>query len=744
MIGKQQNLGGNSRGISQVVGYILLLGMVVTGAIGVIVIGAPAIDAVTEDRDERQASIVLQDMDSEFASLSTSGGTSQAEIDLSSTNPRSYTLDRSSWLNITVNDDTTCTANMTLSSVRFDDGATTVAYEGGGVWRKHDSGSAMVTAPALQYRGGSIDVRVVNVTGNFERGNNKARLRPGSSQARTFSVRQQLSAGDCVRPNNVTIAVRSDFYRAWGAYLEQEFETPVSVHDGNQTAVIGLNDTELPRRVDVDRNRVVNLTSSEYNDVTLTNESIKVDKNVNNTYRVSARPLQNGTMQVGNITSVEADSEIRRQPLDVMFVIDESGSMGRYDGDATTRSEEAQTASKAFVADLNESRDRAGVTSYNNGDGIYRVTDNNRYITSNFGTASANTGLNETIEDIPASGGTETQNGVWKANNVFALQSNESRKKVMILLTDGVNDDCQQPWAGDDTDDLDPFDCGYYSPSPTDNELTVEYAKDAAADDVTIYTIGYGDSSAIDQGLLQRVATVSGGEFYRADDADELNDVFDDIRRSIASTQIIAREPISSNMTANGTVYTPAVPGDDSQVAQVTINGNEFRNINDPSTDSQYSHVFAVKGGDNVSVKAHDYECKDGAYATSGITREFNGTTYRVARCTDVDSHEAIKPTRIYTDGDDVTGIITRNYSATWQNNVTTYFQPYDDIGITNESGGYALNLKSNQAVIYYDLPDGDKSENMLLLLFQVGVAESDVEAAGVINIQVNDVQVSG
>ncbi|RLM84289.1 hypothetical protein D3D01_22445, partial [Haloarcula sp. Atlit-7R] len=41
--------------------------MVVTGAIGVIVIGAPAIDAVTEDRDERQASIVLQDMDSEFA-----------------------------------------------------------------------------------------------------------------------------------------------------------------------------------------------------------------------------------------------------------------------------------------------------------------------------------------------------------------------------------------------------------------------------------------------------------------------------------------------------------------------------------------------------------------------------------------------------------------------------------------------------------------------------------------------------
>ncbi|WP_147439980.1 archaellin/type IV pilin N-terminal domain-containing protein, partial [Haloarcula sp. Atlit-7R] len=67
MISKQQNLGGNSRGISQIVGYILLLGMVVTGAIGVIVIGAPAIDAVTEDRDERQASIVLQDMDSEFA-----------------------------------------------------------------------------------------------------------------------------------------------------------------------------------------------------------------------------------------------------------------------------------------------------------------------------------------------------------------------------------------------------------------------------------------------------------------------------------------------------------------------------------------------------------------------------------------------------------------------------------------------------------------------------------------------------
>ena len=742
MVSKQQNFRSKSRGVSQVVGYVILLGMVVTGAIGVLVIGVPAIDSVTEDRDERQASIVLQDMDSEFASLSTSGGTSQAEIDLSSTNPRSYTLNRNGWLNVTVNDDSKCAANMTLSSVRFNDGATTVAYEGGGVWRKHDGGSAMVTAPTLQYRGGSIDVRLVNVTGNFERGNNRARLRPASSQARTFSIRQQLGTGDCVRPNNVTLAVQSDFYQAWGTYLSQEFETNATVHEGNQTAVIGLNETELPRRVDVDRNRVVNLTSNTYNNVTLTSESIRVDKNVNNTYRVSARPLQNGTMQVGNITSVEADSEIRRQPLDVMFVIDESGSMGQYDGDSTTRSEEAQTASKAFVADLNESRDRAGVTSYNNGDGIYRVTDDNRYITSNFGTASANTGLNETIEDIPASGGTETQNGIQKANNVFALQSNESRKKVMILLTDGVNDDCQQ-W-GDDTDDLDPFDCGDGSPSPTDNELTVEYAKNAAADGVTIYTIGYGDSSAIDQGLLQRTATVSGGEFYRADDADELNDVFDDIRRSIASTQIIAREPISSNMTANGTVSTPAVPGDDSQVAQVTINGNEFPNINDPSTNSQYSHVFAVEGGDKVSIKAHDYECKDGAYATSGITRQFNGTTYRVARCTDIDSQNAIKPTRIYTDGDDINDLVTRNYSATWQDNITSYFQPYDDIGLVNESGNYVLDLKSNQAVIYYDLPNGDESENMLLLLFQVGVAESDVEAAGVINVEVNDVQVSG
>ncbi|EMA26974.1 von Willebrand factor, type A [Haloarcula marismortui ATCC 33799] len=543
-----------------------------------------------------------------------------------------------------------------------------------------------------------------------------------------------------MRPNNVTIAVQSDFYQAWGTYLTQEFETTAEVYRSNQTAIIRLNETDLPRRVDVDRNRVINLTSNNYNDVTLTGESIKVDKGVNNTYRVSARPLQNGTMQIGNITSVEADSEIRRQPLDVMFVIDESGSMSRNDGDTTTRSEEAQAASKAFVADLNASRDRAGVISYNDGDGIYRITDNNRYITSNFGTASAGTGLNETIEDIPARGGTETQNGVRKANNVFSMKSDESRNKVMVLLTDGVNNDCQD-W-GDNTDNNDPFDCG--GPSPTDNELTVEYAKNAAGDDVTIYTIGYGDSSAIDQALLKRVATVSGGEFYRADDADELNDIFDEIRRSIASTQIIARDPISSNITANGTVHTPAVPGDDNQVAQVKINGQVFHNINDPSTDSQYSHVFAINGGDNVSVKAHDYECKDGAYATSGIIREFNDTRYRVARCTDIASHTAIEPTRVYTSGDDITGLVTRNYNSTWQDNITSYFEQYDNIGVANESGNYILDLKSNQAVVYYDLPNGDKSENMLVLLFQVGVAESDAEAAGVVNVEVTNAHVSG
>jgi Mg-chelatase subunit ChlD len=740
MIDNEQEYRANARGVSQVVGYILLLAIVITGSIGVLVVGAPAIETVTEEQDERQASIVLQHMDSKFASLSTSGGKSQAEIDLSSTSPRSYTLDRSGWLNVTVNDDTACAANMTLSSVRFADGATTMGYEGGGVWRKQGSGSAMVTAPALQYRDGSINIRLVNLTGSFDRGYSEARLRKESSRNRTFWVRQRLNAGDCVRPNNVTIAVQSDFYQAWGTYLTQEFETTAEVYRSNQTAIIRLNETDLPRRVDVDRNRVINLTSNNYNDVTLTGESIKVDKGVNNTYRVSARPLQNGTMQIGNITSVEADSEIRRQPLDVMFVIDESGSMSRNDGDTTTRSEEAQAASKAFVADLNASRDRAGVISYNDGDGIYRITDNNRYITSNFGTASASTGLNETIEDIPARGGTETQNGVRKANNVFSMKSDESRNKVMVLLTDGVNNDCQD-W-GDNTDNNDPFDCG--GPSPTDNELTVEYAKNAAGDDVTIYTIGYGDSSAIDQALLKRVATVSGGEFYRADDADELNDIFDEIRRSIASTQIIARDPISSNITANGTVHTPAVPGDDNQVAQVKINGQVFHNINDPSTDSQYSHVFAINGGDNVSVKAHDYECKDGAYATSGIIREFNDTRYRVARCTDIASHTAIEPTRVYTSGDDITGLVTRNYNSTWQDNITSYFEQYDNIGVANESGNYILDLKSNQAVVYYDLPNGDKSENMLVLLFQVGVAESDAEAAGVVNVEVTNAHVSG
>ena len=49
--------------------------------------------------------------------------------------------------------------------------------------------------------------------------------------------------------------------------------------------------------------------------------------------------------------------------------------------------------------------------------------------------------------------------------------------------------------------------------------------------------------------------------------------------------------------------------------------------------------------------------------------------------------------------------------------------------------------MKSNQALVVLDYPDGVNSTNKLVLLYQIGRAEEDAVAGDVINIRVRNVQ---
>ncbi|WP_460462961.1 VWA domain-containing protein [Arthrobacter pigmenti] len=162
--------------------------------------------------------------------------------------------------------------------------------------------------------------------------------------------------------------------------------------------------------------------------------------------------------------------------LDLALSIDSSGSMAWNDPDGLRKD-----AAKNFV-DALLPEDRAAVIDFDSRARILQSLTTNK------------DAVKGAIDRIDDSGGTSISAGVSAANNVLANNNDTDRGRVMILLTDG------------------------------DGSWNNYYLTQAKQNLITIYTIGLG--SAVNSGLLTRIATETGGKYHQVDNASELPEVF--------------------------------------------------------------------------------------------------------------------------------------------------------------------------------------------------------------------------
>ncbi|TLM75326.1 VWA domain-containing protein [Pseudarthrobacter sp. NamB4] len=162
--------------------------------------------------------------------------------------------------------------------------------------------------------------------------------------------------------------------------------------------------------------------------------------------------------------------------LDLALSIDSSGSMAWNDPQGLRKD-----AAKNFV-DALLPEDRAAIIDF---DSFARVL---QPLTTN------KDAVKSAIDRIDDVGGTSISAGVSAANNVLANNSDANRGRVMILLTDG------------------------------DGTWNNFYLTQAKQNLITIYTIGLG--SAVNSGLLNTIATETGGKYHQVDNAAELPEVF--------------------------------------------------------------------------------------------------------------------------------------------------------------------------------------------------------------------------
>ena len=122
--------------------------------------------------------------------------------------------------------------------------------------------------------------------------------------------------------------------------------------------------------------------------------------------------------------SVTGAGEGQRKPLDVMLVLDRSGSMGIPSWDEPI--DYAKDAAKALLDQLDSSEDRVGLVSYADSAHL------DQGLTSNFS-------LVETaVSALSANGLTNIGDGVWTAQHELGNRVDKTRLPVIVLLTDGI------------------------------------------------------------------------------------------------------------------------------------------------------------------------------------------------------------------------------------------------------------------------------------------------------------------
>lgn len=207
-----------------------------------------------------------------------------------------------------------------------------------------------------------------------------------------------------------------------------------------------------------------------------------------------------------------SEEEILTEGIDIVLALDASGSMAAEDFEPRNRIYVAKLVARKFVEGLRQ--DRIGIVVFA-AKAVTRCP-----LTMDYGVALRVLDDVElgTIED-----GTAIGNALGTCLN--RLRESKAKSKVIILLTDGVNN----------RGEIQPLDA----------------AKAAQALGVKIYTVGIGTRGTarvpvndpnygriyvnmqveIDEASLQRIAEITGGLYYRASDRPSLEKIFEEIGR---------------------------------------------------------------------------------------------------------------------------------------------------------------------------------------------------------------------
>lgn len=243
----------DGRSQSTVLGVALLLGITLAGAATVIVVGTTTLDDTSAQSkiaraeqsmtvfDAETAQVALGESSSRSVSFGQGGGDIRADPNAGHITITHFDHDGSGTDQVLYEAD--------LGAVVFGNDGTTIAYQGGGVWRRDSNGGAsMVSPPEFHYRQATLTLPVVRVVNDASgSGSVTGRITPESigtdvypDESETYDSDASKEFQNPIEHGQVKAEIESEYYRAWGAYFESRTEGTVTYDDANEAVTVEL------------------------------------------------------------------------------------------------------------------------------------------------------------------------------------------------------------------------------------------------------------------------------------------------------------------------------------------------------------------------------------------------------------------------------------------------------------------------------------------------------------------------
>ncbi|WP_434530966.1 DUF7289 family protein [Haloarcula sp. NS06] len=246
--------GAGDRGVSHVLGVVLLASAVIIGAVLIVQVGQQTIGDANDDANVELAEEVLLSVDQSFQRSDTNESVEvpdRVRSDVAVSDDAAY--------NLTLNGRSACsTGNRSLQTIQYQKNGQQVGYQGGGVWRMTESGATMSSPPAVSYDEGALSVSFANISGQRIGGSSVA-IRSNATAQRSHEAALQMAlftdvsyedarTGSFSSPSyectpsqvaNATLTIKNSSYaRAWADWARSTYDDqhvtvkPASVEPG--------------------------------------------------------------------------------------------------------------------------------------------------------------------------------------------------------------------------------------------------------------------------------------------------------------------------------------------------------------------------------------------------------------------------------------------------------------------------------------------------------------------------------